>query len=92
MECDAIPSTNCKESQHNILDRKEDEESITSLQTEVSSTLSQAIEESERIDKHLKTVIAVIGEDLRKLRSLAEKKRLSANSSKIGVVSARQKL
>ena len=57
--------------------------------TKVSTTLSRAVEEREKIDKHLKTVIAANGEDLRKLRSLAEKKRLSANSSKIGVVSAR---
>ena len=68
----------------------EDVEDIKSSQAVISVTISQAIEIRQQIEDQLKAVLADNGECLKKLRSLAEKKQLSA--SKTSTASAKKKL
>ena len=85
MECEAIPSATC-EGEHSVLDRKEDVNIITILKTQVASTLSQAVDKRQEIQKYLQNAIAVNGKSLKKLRSLAQKKQLSAGKNVSGPI------
>ena len=86
LDCEAIPNPTCE----GILDQMEDVEEVESIKAVISVTFSQAIERRQQIEDHLKAAHADNGECLKKLRSLAEKKQLSA--SKTSTASAKKKL
>ena len=68
----------------------EDVEEVEGLKAVISVTFCQAIERRQQIEDQLKIALADNGKCLEKLRSLAEKKQLSA--SKTGTASAKKKL
>ena len=88
LDCEAIPNPTC-EGNHSILDQIKDVEEVEGIKAVISVTFSQAIERRQQIEDHLKAALADNGECLKKLRSLAKKKQLSA--SKTGTASAKKK-
>ena len=85
LECKAAPVAAC-EGQHTIVDRMEDVEEIKALQTQVAGTLSQAIEKRQKIETHLQTVTTMNDDLLKKLRSLAGKKKLPVGRTSSGSI------
>ena len=85
LECKAAPVATC-EGQHTIVDRMEDVEEIKALQTQVAGTLSQAIEKRQKIETHLQTVTTMNDDLLKKLRSLAGKKKLPVGRTSSGSI------